>query len=319
MLVAAVSFCCPTALLAGSISLESAQSFAILGGAGIAVGGVCCSIVSGNLGVYPASVSSITGFPASGSLLIGTVFGADNQPLVAAQARTDANAAYTALGALPSSANENGVVLGNGGTISTLLPGVYTFDSSAQVDGTLTLDFNGASNAMFVFQIATTLTTGSGAAIQVTGGNSTDSIYWQVGTSATLGSNTAFAGNILAFDAITLDPGASIACGRALASTGSVTLASADFVSDDCSVDNTIAGYSATGVTDFGSDGFSGGATPEPGTFLLLGMGLTLLAVKYFSPAQVLLQPVHTLPLPRIVPDRAFQVHVSESTPRRES
>jgi type VI secretion system secreted protein VgrG len=131
---------------------------------------------------------------------------------------------------------------------------------------------------MFVFQIGTTLTTGSSASIVVEGGNSTDSIYWEVGSSATLGSSTAFAGNILASASITLDPSASILCGRALADTGSVTLSSTNLISDNCSVDSF-----STGATDFGSDGFSGvtSTTPEPGTFLLLGIGLAGIIVKY--------------------------------------
>ena len=134
---------------------------------------------------------------------------------------------------------------------------------------------------MFVFQIGTTLTTGSSAAINVIGANSTDSIYWQVGISATLGSSTAFAGNILALDAITLDPSALIACGRAFAYTDSVTMAATNLISDNCDLINTLTGYSSTGPSDSGSYGFSGGAevgAPEPGAFLLLGLGLASVA-----------------------------------------
>jgi type VI secretion system secreted protein VgrG len=99
-----------------------------------------------------------------------------------------------------------------------------------------------------------------------------------VGDSATLGSSTVFAGNILALNAITLDPFASIACGRAFAYTASVTMADRNFISNNCSLDNTLTGYSVSGPSDFGSFGFSGisevGVVPEPGTFLLLGVGL---------------------------------------------
>ncbi len=153
------------------------------------------------------------------------------------------------------------------------------------MDGALTLDFNNESNAIFVFQIATTLTTGSSASIHVIGANSTDAVYWQVGTSATLGSSTAFAGNILALHAITLDPFASIGCGRAFAYTDSVTMADRNFISNDCSSYNTATGHSLTGSNDFGSLGFSGGTdpttgpvNPEPSTLVLLGIGVACLA-----------------------------------------
>jgi type VI secretion system secreted protein VgrG len=275
----AVSLCCPSAVFAGAITLGSAQNFAVLGGAGIMVNG-SGSVVSGNIGDYPYDLASITGFPAAGTLVNGIMYAADNNPGpapgIADQAQIDENTAFSALVGLTSTANLAGVVLGSGPGAtpgySTLLPGVYSFPStSAQVDGTLTLNFNGESNAEFVFQIGSTLTTGSSAAIVVEGGNSTDSIYWEVASSATLGSSTAFAGNILASASITLDSSASIVCGRALADTGSVTLTSTNLISDNCTVDNF-----STGATDFGSNGFSGVAstTPEPGTFLLLCVGL---------------------------------------------
>lgn len=281
---AAVSLCCPPAVFADAITLGSAQSFAVLGGAGVSVAGTAGTVVSGNLGGYPISLSSITGFPTPGSLVNGSFYALDQQPSIGQQARADENAAYNALAALSSTANETGITLGTGGTVSTLLPGVYSFSGPAQVDGALTLNFNGQSNARFVFQTGSTLTTGSGASINVIGGNSTDAIYWQVGSSATLGSGTVFAGNILALTAITLNPFASIACGRAFAYTASVTLSDGNFISNNCSVDNTLAGYSSTGPGDFGSSGFSSAAgiaaTPEPGTFLLLSIGLVGFAMQ---------------------------------------
>ena len=285
-----VSLCCPSVAFADTITLGSAQSFAVLGGAGVAVNGSCCTFISGSLGDYPLGLSSITGFTGStpGQLVNGAFYGSDLLPLIAEQAQADEYTAYNALAALPSGTNESGIVLGTGGTVSSLTPGTYTFATSAQVDGTLTLDFTGAPlNSAVVFQIGTTLTTGTGAAIDVVGGNSTDAIYRQVGTAATLGANTAFVGNVLASDGITLDPGASITGGRAFAYTGSVTFAATNFISDNSSVYNTPTGYSPRGPTDYGSYGFSGGtpssSAPEPGTFLLLGIGLTGIVVKYLS------------------------------------
>jgi len=237
------------------------------------------------MGDYPDALSSITGFPTPGTVENGSIYAADQGGAVAQQAQSDEIAAYDTLIGLTSTADESNVVLGTGGTVSTLLPGVYTFSGgtpSAQVDGTLTLNFDGESDAMFVFQIGSTLTTGSSASIVVEGGDSTDSIYWLVGSSATLGSSTTFAGNILAIDSITLDPSASIVCGRALAQTGSVTMASTNFISDNCGVANTPSGgYSSSGTSDFGSIGFSGGpaagGAPEPGTIPLLSAGLLAL------------------------------------------
>ena len=98
---------------------------------------------------------------------------------------------------------------GNGSSWpTTLMPGVYKFSSSAQLTGTLTLDFAGNPNQPFVFQIGTTLTTASGSTVNVLNGSSNSAVYWEVGSSATLGTSTAFAGNILADQSITLNTGA---------------------------------------------------------------------------------------------------------------
>ena len=281
----AIGLFCRSAAFGGTITLGSAQNFAVLGGAGVAVNGSCCSVISGSVGDYPLDLSSITGFTGStpGSVVNGSFYAADSGLAIAEQAQNDENAAFSALAGLSSTMNVSGDVLGTVGAgatpgFSTLTPGVYTFSSSAQVDGELILNFENDSNATFVFQIGTTLTTGSSASIVVENANSTDSIYWVVGTSATLGSSTAFEGNILAADSISLDPSASIVCGRALADTGSVTFAATNLISDNCTVDNF-----STGATDFGSNGFSGvtSTTPEPGSFLLLGMGLAIIVRKY--------------------------------------
>ena len=109
-------------------------------------------------------------------------------------------------------------------------------------------------------------------------------MYWQVGSSATLGTTTAFAGNILALDSITLNTNAKILCGRALAQTGAVTM-DTNTISNNCSTFNN-----GTGRSDFGSAGFSGGsgsgqAIPEPGTMALFSIGFISLAAASFRRA----------------------------------
>jgi type VI secretion system secreted protein VgrG len=116
-----------------------------------------------------------------------------------------------------------------------------------------------------IFQIGSTLTTASGSYVNVSNGSSLSGVYWQVGSSATLGTGTIFAGNILALDSVTLAPQADILCGRAFALTGAVTL-----------IDNLISNNNA--VKDFGSYGFSNGfhsptVVPEPVSVLLFGLG----------------------------------------------
>ena len=137
-----------------------------------------------------------------------------------------------------------------------LTPGVYFFASSAQLTGTLTLNTLGNPNALFVFQIGDTLTTASASSVIFSNSLTDSNVYWQVGSSATLGTTTAFEGNILALTSITLDTGATIACGSALARNGAVTLDT-----------NVIGG--GCGSTS---------VVPEPGTLGLLGTGLAILA-----------------------------------------
>jgi uncharacterized repeat protein (TIGR01451 family) len=103
----------------------------------------------------------------------------------------------------------------------TLTPGLYNSTSSLGITGTLTL--NGAANSVFIFQIASSLTTGTGSSVVLTGGVTAANIFWQVGSSATLGTYSTFNGTILAQASVSIATGA-VLNGRALAETGAVTL-----------------------------------------------------------------------------------------------
>ncbi|MEO6688465.1 MAG: ice-binding family protein [Dokdonella sp.] len=191
--------------------LGTAGSFAVLGGSTVTNTGV--SAIVGNVGVSPGS--AIIGFPP-GTISGGTMHAND---AVAVQAQSDLTTAYNALAGQACNTDLTGTDLGG----LTLTSGVYCFSTSAQLTGTLTLDAQGNPNAVFIFKIGSTLTTASSSSVLVINSGSNCNVFWQVGASATLGTTTVFAGNILALSSITLNTGAS-ANGRTLARNGAVTM-----------------------------------------------------------------------------------------------
>jgi hypothetical protein len=207
----AALLCGPTPALAQTAPpMGTTASFAVLGSSTVTSTGP--TSLTGDLGLSPGL--SVTGFPPG--IFSGTLHVADG---VAGTAQTDLTTAYTNLAGQPCTHDLTGQNLGG----MTLTPGVYCFSTSAQLTGTLTLNGQGNSAAVFIFQIGSTLTTASASSVAVINAASLCNIFWQVGSSATLGTTTSFAGNILAQASITLNTGANTT-GRLLARTGAVTL-----------------------------------------------------------------------------------------------
>jgi type VI secretion system secreted protein VgrG len=191
--------------------LGSAQSFAVLGASTVTSAGA--TVVTGDLGVSPGK--AVTGFPP-GTVTGGTMHAGD---AAATAAQAAAHTAYHNLVAEPCGTNLTGKTLGTSPGAVTLSPGVYCFNSSAELTGTLTLNGTG----VYVFKIGSTLKTASNSSVVLAKGATAGNVFWQVTSSATLGTNTAFEGSILALISDTVTTGASVT-GRVFALTGSVTL-----------------------------------------------------------------------------------------------
>jgi hypothetical protein len=179
--------------------------------AGTTVTNTGSTVVSGDVGVSPGT--AVTGFPPG--LASGTIHSADG-------AASLAQAALTA-GYIDAAARTGGTPVAGDLVGQTLTAGVYKSTSSLADSGDLTLDAQGNPDAVFIFQISSTLTTGSGSHIVLANGAKACNVFWQVGSSATLGTNSVFKGNILALTSITITTGVNLE-GRALARNGAVTL-----------------------------------------------------------------------------------------------
>ncbi|MCX4644679.1 ice-binding family protein [Streptomyces sp. NBC_01446] len=236
--------------LATFVDLGRADSFAVL--AGSATTNTGPSVITGDVGVSPGT--SITGYESA--VVNGTQHSADT---VAQNAQTDLIAAYDDAAGEPS--DPDGALPADAGG-QTLVPGVYTASSTLGLTGTLTLDAKGDPNAVWVFQIGSGLTTASGSSVSLINGASPCNVFWKVGSSATLGTDSDFVGNILALTSITATTGASIE-GRALARNGAVTLDTNTITRPQCAAGTTggTTGATTAGTTGATTAGTTGATT----------------------------------------------------------
>ena len=201
------------------VGLGTVGTYSVLGGQTVTNTGP--SVLGGNLGVSPGT--SITGFPPG--IYRGTKHAADAQ---AAQAQSDLLIAYDDAASRAPTASVADDLVGR-----TLTAGVYKSTGPLALSGTLTLDGQGDPNAVFIFQIASTLITASASSVTVLNGAQACNVYWQVGTSATLGTTSSFKGTIMALTSIAVNT-STVVEGRALARNGEVTLDNNVFTMPGC-------------------------------------------------------------------------------------
>ena len=224
-----------TALLAGlvivpsqaraaeaKVGLGTAASYSVLGGQTVTNTGP--SVLGGDLGVSPGT--AITGFPPG---VAGTIHAGDAQ---AAQAQLDVAIAYNDAASRAPTSSVAGDLVGR-----TLTAGVYNSTSTLALTGTATLNAEGDPNAVFVFQIATALTTGSASHINLINGAQPCNVFWKLDT-ATLGTNSTFVGTILALTSISVQTGTTVE-GRTLARNGQVSLDTNTFTTPACNTSVT--------------------------------------------------------------------------------
>ncbi len=217
----------------GPVVLGTAGRFGILAGVGVSNQAGPSVINNMDVGIYPGVRSSVTGFPPA-TIVNGAIYASDDiappgVPAMLLQAKTDLTNAYLMAEAAVSPAPVT--VSGDQGGL-TLAPGIYKSTSTLSIaNGNLTLDAQGNANAVWIFQIASGFTTvgGAGGSVILAGGAQAKNVYWQTGSSATIGDYTSFQGNILALTSITMNSHAT-AVGRMLARNGAVVMTSTNII-----------------------------------------------------------------------------------------
>jgi hypothetical protein len=261
LLLAPLGAASPAGAVAAPPPLGVASTFAVLGASTVTNTGP--TVVTGDLGVSPGT--AISGFPPGA--VTGTVHIADG---TSTQAQADIGTAYGFLAGQDCDTNLTGQNLGG----LTLAPGVYCFDSSAQLTGVLRLDAQGSPTAQWLFQVTSSLTTASDAAVVLVnagaGAECSNNVNWQIGSSATVGSGSIFLGNILANTSITMATGAN-STGSLYAHTGAVTMDSNEVSTcsgvvippvDELSISTTPSGSVPAGGAVSDSTTLSGGLSP---------------------------------------------------------
>ncbi len=249
---------------ATAIGLGTADGFAVLAGSGITNTGT--TVIAGDIGTYPTTT------------ITGDDTGQANDIVLAGSVRDDTETASAKTGLLAAYNNAAGqastqaITADLANPTATLTPGVYTATSSMDLTGALTLDAQGDPDAIFVFQAGSTLTTAPDSSVVLVGRAQACNVYWQVGSSATLNTNTDFVGTILAKDSITLKTGASVQ-GRVLARDAAVTMDNNVITRSVCSTSSTSPAPTPDGTPGNGGATGTGTPTSTPGNGGATGTG----------------------------------------------
>jgi hypothetical protein len=258
-LLASMVFAIGAMAAPAGVGLGTAASFSVLGGSTVTNTGP--TTMFGDLGLAPGS--SVTGAPH----VLGATHVSD---AVAIAAKSSLTTAYNDAASRPTNGSAGTDLAGQ-----TFSPGVRTASSSLLLSsGSVTLDAEGDPNAVFIFQIGTTLTTGSGTSVSLVNGAQACNVFWQVGSSATLGTGTRFVGTVMAAETITANTAATIH-GRLLAQTGAVNLDTNTITTSTCASSSSGEGGGSEATTpeeaavlEAASTGgiatTSGGPTPTP-------------------------------------------------------